>query len=313
MAVENQIRWKQGDFITLGKAVASYNKKINKLNAEENKNYLPEIVEYSELKQNITTRKELNRVVNSLRRFTKEGAEELYITEAGQQITKWERKELGIQSRIAQKRLTSELKELNKPLSSGFSRVQMGSLRQKEIEAQLRNLKQIENKVGYEFQRLKERIANAGKLDYTMKKAIVYKENYLREMEKYSHLDNYDKLMNKLNSIKNPINFYEFASQNELTGDLTYQSDNYFSQQDFNRFIQELGIDIDIDSTEEIEDFEDEDFEDEDIENEHNYKYTLISRSGREIAHSDNKQTLINIIMKSKDPDIANGWIRKNY
>ena len=37
---------------------------------------------------------ELNRVINSLKRFSKEGAEDLYVTKAGEQITKWERKEL---------------------------------------------------------------------------------------------------------------------------------------------------------------------------------------------------------------------------
>ena len=33
----SKIRWKQGDYVKLGKAVAEFNKKINKLNAEENK------------------------------------------------------------------------------------------------------------------------------------------------------------------------------------------------------------------------------------------------------------------------------------
>ena len=114
----SKIRWKQGDFIKLGKAVAEFNKKINKLNAEENKLYLPDLIEYKEAKENITTRSELNRLVNSLRRFQREGAEELYTTQAGEDITKWERRELGIQSRIAQTRLTRELKALNEPLES---------------------------------------------------------------------------------------------------------------------------------------------------------------------------------------------------
>lgn len=248
MTVQNKIRWKQGDYIKLGRAVSDFNKKINELQAEENRLYLPETINYTEAKENITTRSELNRLINSLRRFKKEGAEELYTTEAGEEITKWERRELGIQSRIAQTRLRSELKELNKPLESGFSRVQMGSQRAREIEAQLKNLKQIENKKGYEFRRLKERIQNVGTSDYTFKKATIYRENYIKEMEKYSHLDNYDKIVEKFNSLKNPVKFYEYMSKNELTQDLTYQSDEYFTQQAFNSFLQDLGIEIDVDS-----------------------------------------------------------------
>lgn len=212
-----KINWKQGDFVRLGRAVAQFNRKINELQAEENKLYLPETINYKEAKENITTRRELNRLINSLRRFQREGAEDLYTTQAGEEITKWERRELGIQSRIAQTRLRAELKNLEKPLESGFSRVQMGSVRAREIEAQIKNLKQIENKIGYEFNQLKRRIMTQGRSDYTMKKATIFRENYLREMQKYSHFDNYDKLMNKLQSIKNPVSFYNFVSTNDLT------------------------------------------------------------------------------------------------
>lgn len=244
----SKIRWKQGDFIRLGRAVADFNKKVNRLQSEENKLYLPETIDYKEAKENITTRAELNRMINSLKRFQREGAEELYTTQAGEDITKWERRELGIQSRIAQLRLTRELKALNEPTESGYSRAQMGSTRVREIEAQLRNLKQIETKSGYEFQRLRSRIARSGVSDYTMKKAIVYMENYIKQMEKYSHFDNYDKLMAKLKSFSNPISFYNFVSKTELTADLTYQSDEYYTQEYFNRFIEDLGIEIENDS-----------------------------------------------------------------
>lgn len=245
---DSLIKWKRSDYIKLGKAVSDFNKKINKLNAEENKLYLPEKIEYKEAKENITTRRELNRLINSLRRFQKEGAEDLYTTQSGETITKWERRELGIQSRIAQIRLQNELKQLNTPNEEGYSRVQMGSIRAREIEAQLRNLKQIETKAGYEFKKLKSRLATQGQSDYSMKKAIVFKKNYIEEMKKYSHFDNYDLLMKKLNSITNPISFFEYVSQNELAGDLTYQSDETFSQEAFNSFLQDLGINPETDS-----------------------------------------------------------------
>ena len=214
---DGKINWKQGDFVRLGQAVARFNKKINELQAEENKLYLPETSSYKEAKENITTRKELNRLINSLRRFQREGAEDLYITQSGEEITKWERRELGIQSRIAQSRLQNELKTLNEPTESGFSRAQMGSMRVREINAQIKNLKNIESAVGYEFNRLRERLSRMGTSDYTMKKAIVFRENYLKEMEKYSHFDNYEKLMKKLRSFTNPVSFFNFVSQNELT------------------------------------------------------------------------------------------------
>lgn len=241
---QSKIRWKRGDYIKLGRAVSDFNKKINSLQREENKLYLPESLNYKDVKQNITTRQELNRMINSLRRFQQDDASELYETDAGEQITKWERRELGIQVGIAKRRLNKELKSLNEPSFGGFSRVQMGSLRAREIEAQIKHLDKIEMTKGYEFRRLKRSINLQGSSDYEMKKAIVFRENYINEMEKYSHFTNYDKLMFRLKAISNPLNFYDFVSQNEISGDLTYQSDQYFSEKEFDRFLESLGIDL---------------------------------------------------------------------
>lgn len=244
----SKINWKKGDYIRLGRAVSDFNKKINKLNAVEKKLYLPELESYQELKETITTRAELNRVINSLKRFQEKGAEELYVTQAGEEITKWQRKELGIQSRIAQRRLQQELKQYNVADKSGFTRAQMGSQRAKEIKASIESLKQIESKKGYDFNRLVNRITYFGRSDLSMKRAITFKENYLDVLKKYEGFDNYDLLMKKLNSFSNPESFFEFVNKDEITVDLTYQSNQTYTQEAFNSYIERLGIEIEIDS-----------------------------------------------------------------
>ena len=72
---DSLIRWKTGDYVKLSKAVASFNRKINQLEVNEIK-YLPDLKDYKELKNSIMSRKELNRIVNSLRRFNIEGVED---------------------------------------------------------------------------------------------------------------------------------------------------------------------------------------------------------------------------------------------
>ena len=76
-----------------------------------------------------------------------------------------------------------------------------------------------------------------------MKKAIIYRQNYIEEMKKYSHFDGYNDLMKKLEAIKNPIDFFNFVSKNELTQDLTYQSDEYYTQEEFIAFLNVLNAD----------------------------------------------------------------------
>ena len=238
------IQWKKKDYIRLGKAVSDFNKKIKELQVNENINYLPNLEEYSEVKKTIATRQELNRVINSLRRFQKEGAEDLYKTEAGEELTIWEYNELNRLRKQAIKRLNEEKAPLEEPISSGFSKAQMGSSEYKRLQANIENISKLEELKGYEFQSLKQRLRFIGASDYVYKKAVIYKQNYLEELEKYSSFDNYDLLIKKINNLS-PERFYEVMSATELTKDLTYQSDQMFTQEDFNAFLLDLGIDVD--------------------------------------------------------------------
>jgi hypothetical protein len=115
----SQIKWRKSDFMQLGKAVKEFNRKIQKLQFDDEiEAYLPDTIEYQDIRDTIKTRSELNRVINSLKRFKKKGAEELYTTKSGEQMTKWERGELRIQSQIATRRLKKELVNLNLPLKN---------------------------------------------------------------------------------------------------------------------------------------------------------------------------------------------------
>lgn len=118
----------------------------------------------------------------------------------------------------------------------------MGSVRLRTIEAQLKNLEKLEQEKGFDFKTIKWRIENLGSYDYDMRKAIVFRENYLKVVEKYSNLDNYELLEAKLKSFKNPLSFYEFLKNDELAVDLTLQSEQVMKQEAFNSFLERLGI-----------------------------------------------------------------------
>ena len=85
-----------------------------------------------------------------------------------------------------------------------------------------------------------------------MKRASQYKENYMKALEQMSNYDNYDLLKSKLDSIKNPEDFYDFVNQSPQLSDLfdyyetspeaqTYGGfDN--NQEAFNRALEQLGL-----------------------------------------------------------------------
>lgn len=217
---QSQIRWTRSDYARLGRAVSDFNKKIKELQTEENKLYLPEQRSYKDEKRAITTRSELNRVINSLRRFRRENSEELYTNKGGQTMTRWEANELRIQKSIAVRRLNLEIKALSKPGENGYSRVQMGSVEANQILGQIRSLKKLEEKSGYDFKRIKIRLEDLGRSDYKMVKSLIYRENFMKALEPSSNLEGYDILISKLNRIKNPINFYNYIQQSNVFSDL---------------------------------------------------------------------------------------------
>lgn len=245
-------RLKQNDLIRLGQAVSSFNKKIDRIRTEENKAYIPSKVDYTTLKNEIISKAELDRVINSLNRFKKENAEDLYITQAGEKLTRWERAELGRGAGVIKRRISNELKELGVPLESGFSRAEMGSSRVSELRAQYKNLEKLENLRLSEFERLKQRIERGQNADYKLKQAIIYRYNYMSMLEKaYSNYENYEKFKKVLDRFTNPISFYKFLSQNEKLADIIYMYETsgkaiatVNDEQTFNFLLESFGIEI---------------------------------------------------------------------
>lgn len=76
---------------------------------------MPEERNYNDIRSEIVTRSQLNNVINSLKRFSKEGAEELYTTKGGKEITVWENRENQILKRNAMRSLNRDLKALEVP------------------------------------------------------------------------------------------------------------------------------------------------------------------------------------------------------
>jgi len=161
------------------------------------------------------TRKELNRQINSLKNFLKEDATDIIELSSGEEITKWERDELKKLERNATRRLKNELASIDK-IEKPYT-----TQREIEINAQLNNLKSWQNKKGFEFNKMKSRLQNIGTLDYEIKKASVYKENYINAMrEAFSNFENFEVLENKLKTIKNPKSFFKYIQQSDYLSDL---------------------------------------------------------------------------------------------
>ena len=213
--MDSLIRWKRGDYIKLGQAVSRFNKIINELDTDE-RNFLPELKDYKEIKEHITSRKELNRIIKSLRRVDTENLLNTKILDSGEEISKWEYQELNKARRRAFRNLELERESILKDRPS----IGMGDERLSEIHAIEQSFIDLENRTGKDLKRLKTRIFSVGRSDYKLSRDELFRRNFYTALEGISNFQNYDVLKKELDKIKNPTKFYEFVKKSPVLMDL---------------------------------------------------------------------------------------------
>lgn len=282
-----KIQWTRGDYITLGRAVSDFNKKIKRLESEEI-NYLPEQRDYKEVKENIKTRKELEKVLASLRSFKQKGAEELY-KKSAEPITKWEYQQTQKEIRAYKAKIRYQLKKLGERPKN-----LMGDGKEKTLKAELQGVKSFYKRTGKEYQELKKKIEFKASHDYKYIKALYYQENFLKELEDLAkESDEFQIVYDYFKSIKDPIRMFKIGQRSQAIQDFfTWykQPENYASfesKEELAEYIlKEYGIEA------EIENQEKEKFTEK-------YNYVIIE-DGKIIKRSNNLYSLIQAYNKMK-------------
>lgn len=213
--MDSLIRWKKGDSIRLGRAISRFNKIINEIEVDE-RDVLPEIRNFKEIKQNINTRKELNRVINALNRANEENLKQTREYASGVELTAWEYREVSKAMRRAMRNLESE----RAGILAGRESIGMGDERLSEIKAIENSLETLGNRKGAEFMRIKDRIFSLGKSDYKITRDKQFQENFYKALEGISNFQNYDVLKHELDKIKNPSKFYDYVKKSPVLMDL---------------------------------------------------------------------------------------------
>lgn len=209
------IKWKKGDYVRLGRAVADFNRKVEASEIED-KDILPLMKNYNTLKEEILSRAELNRVIKSLKRATKDNLTETYEYPSGEVVTEWERKEIT----YAKRRALINLERERQTILQENESIGMGYERLSEIDAIERSFSNIGTKVGKDFERALKRLFKVGSPDTKLTKAMQFRENFMQSLASLSNYDHYDLLVKRLNKIKNPEKFFEYVKQSPILMDI---------------------------------------------------------------------------------------------
>ena len=116
MPKNSVIKWRKEDERVLRKAISDFNKKVRKLEkSRKDKSYLPSQLDYEGTKELVKTRSELDRIVRSLGRFKGSEAFKKVTLPSGEELTNWEKKEIGYQKATAVRRIKKRMAQIEKP------------------------------------------------------------------------------------------------------------------------------------------------------------------------------------------------------
>lgn len=118
MSRQYNIRWTPDDEKELKRIVKNFNAKITRLEKKnpKEKGALPERESVKHLKQLISTRADLKRELNSLKRFSQKGAEEIITAPDNKynlKLTKWQKEEMTRRAGVVNRRRKQRLKEIS--------------------------------------------------------------------------------------------------------------------------------------------------------------------------------------------------------
>lgn len=140
----------------------------------------------------------------------------------------------------------------------------MGNIEYRNLEATLEAIENFEKRKSPKgvsrkrkkelFEEAKARIENWGSADFELRRAIIYKENYLKMLEKsYKGLSGYEELYNFIKSSMNPIELYETIKKledGEKLKDITFMYTTSEAQAILNTLIEELKIEVETEDSE---------------------------------------------------------------
>ena len=147
MSKNYNMRWRKSDERELRRVIKNFNQKID-YHTRKNPyadSYLPEKLNFNEVKNSVDTRKDFNRVINSIQRFGRKGAEQKVSSKKGAVATQWEVDEFKIKQRIINTMRTMERKKIEQEKvkiggkETDSKRSEMGSVKENSLKPSNKN------------------------------------------------------------------------------------------------------------------------------------------------------------------------------
>lgn len=209
----SKIRWTKNDYKRLRSSINKFNRKVVKLKSK-GLSYIPEEVSYMKYKKLIKSRRDLEREIRTLDRFSRKNAEELVFVpsaEGNVPITRWQRTEINRRKGIINRRRKETFDTLSN-LEFTYQGKGMGyKLKDFGMGSELRNAYKpfvsfSENVSNLDIKRKWNVVVNQSQSDY-----ISYRNDILRNNILGTIKENY-----KINDVKDVLESIKNMSDDDL-------------------------------------------------------------------------------------------------
>lgn len=209
----SKIRWTKSDYSRLRSSINKFNRKVVRLKSQ-GLTYIPDEVKYKDYKNMIKSRRDLEREIKTLERFSRENATDLVYVESMEgkvPITRWQRNEINRRRGIINRRrekMASRLKDVEfsyqgKGMGYKVSNIRMGT----EIENSFIPFVTFgEGVSNLDVKKKWNAVLNQSQSDYLAYRTDILRKNIISELKKYYNV----------NDIKDVLKNIENMSDDEL-------------------------------------------------------------------------------------------------
>jgi hypothetical protein len=169
----------------LQRAVNNFNAKVKRLENVDREIDIPEKESITAIKDRVSSKWDLNREINRLKRFTKRNAEDLVKNKSGVVLSRWEFENIQREQRRLSARLTRDIERYGKIKPTEFGKVQSATYAQMGDE-KLSNLKARKRAIsGKNVMKLDKEALNSLETiinktaSYYRKDKVIFYNNYL--------------------------------------------------------------------------------------------------------------------------------------
>lgn len=214
--MDSLIKWTRKDRSRLDSAMKRFNREVNKLS--ELNIPTPEKKKFSDLVEHITTRKELDNVIQTLNDFNEITATEEVKLQSGESVPLYLYNEVSKKKEQAERNLYIELNKIQMQRLENQNKY-MGEERITEIQDTLETIMDYTKDIDT-FTKTASRTKSIGRTDYAFARQLQFRENFMKALDNVKNFDNYKVLKKELNKYRNPEKFYNYVKKSNVLMDI---------------------------------------------------------------------------------------------